>query len=172
MELRQKMYKASSDCYGTWLHISTKRSPAKSSYASSGIVVGLGCLVGWRALLDGHETLDAELFACLLAGISPSLDVLVGFLAMGRQGPGHDLATLVLREVRLLQAARSLLPIAAEHAELLADLHGLHSLHGLHGLHSLHGLHRFHCFHGLHRFHGLHGESHFDKKQGDAEGKL
>merc|ERR1712038_1658209 len=84
----------------------------------SGVVVCLGSLVEWGALLDGHEALDAELLACLLAGLSPSLDVFVSLLASGRGLLAHHLATLALDEVTLLQASTSLLPDALEDAGL------------------------------------------------------
>merc|ERR1719283_137520 len=109
----------------------------------SGVVVCLGSLVEWGALLDGHEALDAELLACLLAGLSPSLDVLVSLLASGRRLLAHDLATLALHEVSLLQATFGLLFVALENAEFLSHLHGL-----LHGFHRLHGLHGFRGLHG------------------------
>merc|ERR1711967_133351 len=103
-----------------------------------GVVVGLGCLVEWSALLDSHEALDTQLLACLLNCCSPSLDVGVGLLAGSACLAGDNLARLALHEVGLLQATGSLLLVALEHAELLANLHRFHRLHCLHGLHRLH----------------------------------
>merc|ERR1719387_3135373 len=116
------------------------RTYKSASDDNSSIIVCLGSLVERCALLDGHEALDAELLAGLLDSLSPSLDVLVGLLASSRRLLAHDLAALALHQVSLLQATRSLLPLAAEHTGLLTHLHGL--LHGF-------SLHR-----GFHRFHG------------------
>merc|ERR1719181_2704498 len=101
---------------------------AKDICAGSCAVVGLGCLVEWSALLDSHEALDTQLLACLLNCCSPSLDVGVCLLAVCTCLAGDNL-------VGLLQATGSLLLVALEHAELLADLHGFHGLHGFHRLH-------------------------------------
>merc|ERR1719181_424855 len=117
---------------------------AKDICASSSVVVGLRCLVEWSALLDSHEALDTQLLACLLNCCSPSLDVGVGLLAGSTCLAGDNLARLALHKVGLLQATGSLLLVALEHAELLANLHGFHGFHGLHCLHRLHGLHCLH----------------------------
>merc|ERR1719387_951769 len=114
------------------------RTYKPASDDNSSIIVCLGSLVERCALLDGHEALDAELLA--------------GLLASSRRLLAHDLAALALHQVSLLQATRSLLPLAAEHTGLLAHLHGL--LHGFHCFHCLRSLHGLSLHHGFHRFHG------------------
>merc|ERR1719503_96205 len=100
----------------------------------------LGLLVEGSALLDGAEALDLESRAGKLHCCDPwaLLGPEAGLLA-------HDATSLVLHEVRLLEASLGLVELACEGMTTCEPGRDDLLLHGLHGFHGGHSLHGFHC---------------------------
>merc|ERR1712023_546679 len=98
--------------------------PVSLVAVSSLAVEVLRKLVKRGSLLHRHEALHLQLFPRLLHGLRPARDVLVGSLASRGSLLAHDLSSLALDQVRLLQAAAGLLLVTAEHDSLRHLSHG------------------------------------------------
>merc|ERR1719510_2874411 len=84
------------------------QGPTQLKWESRGVNL-LGLLVQWRPLLDGHEASDLEILLGLLDGHGPAFDVRIRLLAVRMLLLGHDLPSLALHQIRLLEAGRGFL---------------------------------------------------------------